>query len=248
MNLGTGMSLESYCDLVRALGSESYTVADFESFDPEKRHLLLRHDVDLSLSRAVEMAEAEAAIGVTSSYFVLLNTEMYNAHSASGRRALRRLTDLGHRIGLHLDHNGVADGDLAALDGVAKRECEALEDLVGSAVRAITFHRPAKWLLGLSVDIAGRRQGYHPRFFGPDRYCSDSEGRFRFHVPLEHPAVKDGRALHLATHPIWWCASNQEGPIDKLRRFRAEHAATFDNELAANCKPARELLGHAAAC
>lgn len=241
---GKGMSLGVYCDLVQTLVARGYTLTDFDTFDRSKPHLLLRHDVDLCLSRAVAMAEAEASIGAQSSYFVLLNTEMYNVHSVAGRAALRRLAALDHKIGLHFDHTDIADGDIEGMNTAVSRECKALEQVMGEPVRAITLHRPAKWMQGLAVDVAGRKQGYHPNFFAPAWYCSDSAGTFRYHLPLEHPAIAEGRGLHLTTHPIWWCASADEGPLDKLRRLRAEHSAAYDEQLVANCAPARDIVPH----
>jgi hypothetical protein len=190
------------------------------------------------------MAEAEAEDGIRSSYFVLLDTEMYNAHSAAGRAAIRGLAALGHEVGLHFDQAGIADGDIDGLNAAAGPECDALEQIIGAPVRAVTFHRPPDWMKSLPVDVAGRKQGYHPDFFDPAWYCSDSAGAFRHSLPLEHPAVAEGRGLQLLTHPIWWCASVDEGPLDKLRRFRAEHGRAFDAALADNCKPAQEIIPH----
>ena len=238
---GTGMSLASYRDLVEALLKKGYAITDYEGFDPNQRHLMLRHDVDLCLSRAVEMAEAEQAMGVSSYYFILLNTEMYNAGSAMGRRAIRRFAELGHQVGLHFDHSEIQEGDLAGLDEAIRRECSVLENVASNAVRAVTFHRPSKWLQGLGA-IGGRPHGYQTRFFSPDRYCSDSEGRFRFHHPLAHPAVLSGRGLHLVTHPIWWCAEVTEGPLEKLERFYEQLSVRLASEIAANCRPFRQRM------
>ncbi len=91
-----------------------------------------------------------------------------------------------------------------------------------------------------SEPLAGRLHGYQPRFFTNMGYCSDSEGRFRFHHPLEHPAVQAGFGLQLVIHPIWWCAGEEDGPLAKLERFLSERAQTVADEMAANCRPYAE--------
>jgi hypothetical protein len=63
----------------------------------------LRHDVDLSLSYALKLAKLEAAHGLRVIYFVLLHTDLYNAMSESGTKALRQISDMGHKIVLHID-------------------------------------------------------------------------------------------------------------------------------------------------
>ena len=42
------------------------------------RVVILRHDIDYSLDKAVALAELERELGVSSTYFVLLTSEFYN--------------------------------------------------------------------------------------------------------------------------------------------------------------------------
>ncbi len=234
---GKGMSLGSYCELVEGLRAAGYASVDFERVEPARRDLILRHDVDMCLFRALEMAEAEHRIGVRSHYFVLVNTESYNAGSGESRGILRRIRELGHEIGLHFDSLDIAAGDQRGLDLAVAMECEILGRHADTEIRVVTFHRPAKWLLNHAGTLGGRIHGYQPRFFTEIGYCSDSEGRFRFHHPFDHPAVLAGHGLQLVIHPIWWCASVEEGPLDKLRRYRREREQRLDDALAANCRP-----------
>ena len=60
-----------------------------------------RHDVDLSLDAALRMAELEADAGAHATYFLMTERVFYNLDSAEGERALARLRELGHRVGLH---------------------------------------------------------------------------------------------------------------------------------------------------
>jgi hypothetical protein len=71
--------------------------------ETSKKFIILRHVVDLSLSYALKLAKLEADHGPRVIYFVLLHTDLYNAMSESGTEALRQMSDMGHKIGLHID-------------------------------------------------------------------------------------------------------------------------------------------------
>lgn len=229
----------AYRALLAALLERGYEIRDYADADPGKRHLILRHDIDMSLEAALPIAEIEKGLGLKAHYFVLLRTEMYNLFSEAARRVLRQLRELGHEIGLHLDASLYAS-DPAALQQAAAEECVALEAATGAPVRTISFHRPLKALLGYAEALAGRPHAYQPRFFTQMGYCSDSRGAWHHGHPLDHAAVREGRALQLLTHPIWW--TQESGIVAKLDRFLRERAALLNEELARNCDPFHAAL------
>jgi hypothetical protein len=231
------MTLDGYRQLIGGLQNVGYSIVKYEQADPKRRHLILRHDVDMCLARSVRMAEVEAEMGIQSYYFILVNTELYNINSRAGRFALRRLEELGHEVGLHFDPSGFVEGDQHGLDEAVTLECAILEKQLTRNVSVLTLHRPAKWLQGYAGRLGGRAHGYEPRFFSEMGYCSDSEGRFRYHYPMEHPAVLSGLGLQLVIHPIWWCAKPEETALAKLVRFLEERERILNDELASNCRP-----------
>lgn len=235
---------QGYLALLRAFLARGYAVAGYDDADPAARHLILRHDLDMSLGAAEPIAALESALSVKAHYFVLLRTEMYNPFSAAARATLGNLRRLGHEIGLHFDAS-VHGSDPQRLEDAAARECRALEDALGAPVRFVSFHRPAAALLGRRGTIAGRRHTYEPRFFSEMGYCSDSRGGWHYGPPLDHRAVAEGRALQLLTHPIWWVGSVPGDPVATLDRFRAERDRVLARELAANCDPYRAARGAA---
>lgn len=207
-----------YRALLNALRDRGYTVTDFAGARRDAAHLILRHDIDFAPDLAVPVAEVEAGLGMKAVYFMQLKTPFYAAHDPAARAAMARLLELGHEIGLHFDA-AAGNAALPALDSRAREECARLEDLSGAPVRMISFHRPAKALLGLESDIGGRPHTYQPRFFKQMGYASDSRGLWRFGHPLENEAVAEGRALQLLTHPIWWAnddAGDREGALNRL--------------------------------
>ena len=68
---------------------------------PEPGDLFLRHDVDLSLHAAVQMAELEAELGAKTTYLLMTESVFYNLASPEGDVAIARLRQLGHAVGLH---------------------------------------------------------------------------------------------------------------------------------------------------
>ncbi|MGD9537698.1 MAG: hypothetical protein AB7P52_08640 [Alphaproteobacteria bacterium] len=232
MSAAVSFTPAGYRALLDSLCARGYEVRDFFSARPERRHLILRHDVDVSLEAALEMAAFEAGLGVRSSYFVLLRSELYNPFAPPGQAALRLIRALGHEVGLHFDA-ALVEGGLDALDAAAANECALLEGLLGTSVRMISFHRPAKVLLGLDRPLAGRAHAYEPRFFSSIGYCSDSRGAFRHGEPLAQPAVAAGTAMQLLTHPIWWMGEAEADVTARLERFIAARADAMREALAA---------------
>lgn len=68
-----------------------------------RRHIHLRHDVDLSLSYALELAKEEQKRDIFSTYYIMLHSDLYNATSPEGIDQIQEIHRLGHKIGLHLD-------------------------------------------------------------------------------------------------------------------------------------------------
>ncbi len=225
-------TLPGYRALLEAFLGRGYEVTDYHRADPGERHLILRHDLDVTIDAALPLAAIEQELGACATYFVLVRTEMYNPFSAQGLGGLKRLMDMGHEVGLHLDaslYGNKAD----SLDAAAEMECTALEALIGRPVGAISLHRPAPALQGFERSIAGRRHAYEPRFFREMGYCSDSRGSWHHGHPLDHAAVAEGRALQLLTHPVWWNDDAQE-PHKRLAQLLEEKLRRLDLELAAH--------------
>ena len=91
-----------FVSLLRQLEAAGYRFARYGE-RPSDRHVLWRHDVDVSMHRAARLAEIEAERGAVATYFVNPRSAFYNLRSPKSRRLLRRIRSLGHEIGLHFD-------------------------------------------------------------------------------------------------------------------------------------------------
>lgn len=235
-----GFGEADYRNLLESLPKLGYAVRGFEDAEPSSKHVILRHDIDMSLDAAIRIAEIEAEYRVIGQYFVLLRADLYNLFQAENVKKLKTILSLGHKVNLHLDA-GLYGDNWEDLDKGAHWECTALEQLTGQSVTFVSFHRPQPRLLNNPNNIAGRRHSYQPHFFKNMGYCSDSMGGWFHGHPLEHSAIKNGHALQLLTHPIWW-AGEAASAEQRLRKLVENENRRYQICLANNCKTYRPIL------
>ena len=227
-------TLSGYRELIESFLARGYEIKKFADAQVKEAHLILRHDVDMSLDQALEFSRYEAEEGYRATYFVLLCSEFYNAFTAKNIGIISEIAGMGHDIGLHFDASKYGDAK-ETLTNAARSECAILEDILGRDVSVISFHRPATSLLDYSEPLAGRIHAYQPKFFWEMGYCSDSRGAWEHGEPLNHSVVEERRALQLLTHPIWW-TGRALSPKKKLQEFLAETFEHLDLELSKQCK------------
>lgn len=180
--MSCAFDLEHYRELLRSAREGGYRFAFFDR-DPQPGDVLLRHDVDLSLEAAVRLAELEHEEDAAATYFLMTASVFYNLASTEGERALGRLRELGHRVGLH------AVWPQRELD-------ERFEPVVA-------WHNPDPEYMGEPLGD-GLANVMEPRFFSPERYRSDSNQHWRSGCPHEALARGEFEWLQLLTHPEIW--------------------------------------------
>jgi hypothetical protein len=174
--------LAHYRELLEAARSGGYRFAFFDR-EPAAGDLLLRHDVDLSLDAALRLAELEHEAGAAATYFLMTGSVFYNLASSEGVAALRRLRELGHRVGLHAVW--------------PNRELDGRFDPV------VAWHNPDPEYIAQPLED-GVANVMEPRFFTPERYRSDSNQHWRSGCPHEALARREFEWLQLLTHPEIW--------------------------------------------
>jgi len=177
--MSCSFDLDHYAEILAAARAGGYRFAFFDRA-PEARDLLLRHDVDLSLDAAVRMAELEAEAGAAATYFLMTRSEFYNLDAPSGERALERLRELGHRVGLHAVWPHVdRDDRFDAVLAWHNPDPEYMREPVDGLVNVMT----APWA---------------------DVYRSDSNQHWRQGCPHEVLRAGAFERLQLLTHPEIW--------------------------------------------
>jgi len=203
-------SYKAYGDLMHSLLSSRRNLCfkDCVEENPEGSYLILRHDVDFSPEAACRMAEFEARLDIKASYFILLSSPYYNLLSEEYIDFPRRLTEMGHEIGLHYDVNTMekASRDVALID-VLHREIDVLSHLAEMDVTSIAMHNPS--LSGFDPFRETRFTNVYADAYTKDiAYFSDSCGAWRDEFAERFEENRIPMQLQLLIHPIFWSASS----------------------------------------
>lgn len=196
---------KSYGKLLKQLRDHGYEAADYESWRQKDRCVILRHDVDNDIQKAVEMAVFEQEQGVASTYFVLLTSNFYNVFSGETCEAIHKIMGCGHQIGLHFDEvrYPALAGNMEGIGEKIVEEAEILGRAVGCRIHTVSMHRPGKEILEADLQIPGIINSYGKTFFKDFKYMSDSRRRWR--EPVEEIVESEQyEKLHVLTHPFWY--------------------------------------------
>ncbi len=204
-------SLTHYREILEAAKAGGYRFAGFDRA-PSEGDLIIRHDVDLSLAAAVEMAEVEAAAGAWSTWFLMTRSVFYNLASSEGSHALARLRELGGRIAQH------AVWPRIDLD-------ERFEPIVA-------WHNPE--LEYMTDPIEGAVNAMGTPWFDGVHFRSDSNQRWGFRgaqqsCPREELAHGKLDWLHLLIHPAIWAYDGKTMRETMESFIDAESAARFEH-------------------
>ena len=217
----TEFTLDNYRKLLKNFQSAGYSAVRFADVDPMSRHIILRHDVDFCPAYCLPIAELEADLNISTTFYFLVSSSFYNVLEAGTQKCIRRIIELGHVADLHFDV-AACGTDMKEAERIADVEARVLAHVTGQTVESISFHRPIKALVGYASDFAGRMHTYQPRFVRDIAYYSDSRGGWHHGHPLDSKAFREGTAIQLLTHPIWWYLIASEAPSDRLMRCLAD--------------------------
>ena len=198
----TDFSHKGYLELLKNIKDSGRPLKSFEGATGyDGPHVILRHDVDFSLHKALEMAQLDHAAGATSTFFILLTAPYYNPLTEEGVQLVKAIAALGHECGLHYDCTGFEALTEAQRHRRIQVLANALEDATGSPVRTIAQHKPAKSAIRQEFPLY--RDAYHDAYFKDMPYISDSRRIFFYHTDVLG-FIKQHEKCQLLTHPIWW--------------------------------------------
>lgn len=195
---------DSYSSLLCLLKRNDYTFSTYRDWIDNGKSVIMRHDIDNDIKKALKLAEIEKKNGVKSTYFVLLTSDFYNAFSSSSADLIKAIMCCGHDVGLHFDE--MRYPDLKTPVDIAKKiieEAGTLSLITERKVDVVSMHRPSKMMLESDLHIPGIINTYGTVFFNQFKYLSDSRRCWR--EPVEE-IVSSGRydRLHILTHAIWY--------------------------------------------
>jgi hypothetical protein len=197
-------SEEGYRELLVAFKSAGYAFCNFEEINrclwERGPFVVLRHDIDISLRLALEIARIEHEQGVQATYFVTLHSPFYNALSCANAEIISQLHRWGHQIALHMDN--VVYGEDFAKALLEVNTFAQFYPFINTELASL--HSPIN-LEQMPLASFRELQNVYGHIFSKDMtYISDSMGKWRSGHPLDSEAFHSRKPIQLLTHPIWW--------------------------------------------
>lgn len=176
-----------------------------------KGQLFLRHDIDVDLELAREMAVVESKHNVEAVYFIRMRGEYYNPLNPDMMSVIQDISALGHTISIHFDDSIYT----YPMKGFIE-EKKIFHQYFPGACDLISLHRP----MNIEIDL-GVTHTYSPLYGKEAKYFSDANCLWRYGYPERQV---DKRSVHLLTHPIWWVVpgKNEAGKCKEYVKINAK--------------------------
>lgn len=197
-----------FVSLARSHGFSFFGLYDYLVHKPKGKLILMRHDVDLSMSHALKMAKIENSLGIKAAYFVR-TAKTVNPFSKKNSAMLKKIAKLGHEIGLHYDSDVVNKKNFT---GYLLKMKKKLESAAGKKIHGTALHR-VKMLSGKKeitelnfmerfLGRLGMDYDAHSKSFESLKYISDSARQWKNGCICKN--LNSSQSMYLLTHPIWW--------------------------------------------
>ena len=92
-------TIKTYKNLLEAVIAQGYSFQTFSGFlrSPEKKVIILRHDVDARKENSLRFAELEHAKGIQGSYYFRIVPKSFD------EKIIKKISELGHEVGYHYE-------------------------------------------------------------------------------------------------------------------------------------------------
>lgn len=212
---------EVYGRLLDTLKCKGYNFVRYGTDFTDRQYIvILRHDVDMSLEKAVEMSNFEKRFdkNLIPTYFILISSDFYNPFSYESICRIDKIRSNGHDIGLHFDEkkyfpSGGSWNSEAVIEKILY-EKRLMESMLGFEISTVSMHTPSRKTLNADLQVPGMINSYSQEFFNNFKYVSDSYHRWRENVweIIENKPSK----LHILTHAFWY----NDVPKSRNQSFR----------------------------
>ena len=100
-------TFQKYKELISALQDQGYSFQTFEDFikKPNKKVVVLRHDVDRRSKHSLAQGEDERSLGIPATYFFRTVPE------SNDKNVMRKIVEMGHELGYHYEDLSMQKGD-----------------------------------------------------------------------------------------------------------------------------------------
>lgn len=218
--LECSFKLSHYEDMLTLALKEGFMPLSFRDYSANNKGndkiLLLRHDVDFRLDRALEMAKIEADLDIAATYFIRLHSPSYNPFGFKEYKILRELYGMNMEIGLHTEAKDVEELTGESYNEVFYKEHSVLVGIIGRPIYSMVEHSDftgvsSRFLLeDGNMPLAGwcgeKFNHPHSEQFKEFAYFSDSCGDWGDRGCPCDWLLKTGKymKIQINTHPCYW--------------------------------------------
>lgn len=218
-------TLDNYQCLIKLAKEKGfYFILHKDEFDPMRKDIIWRHDVEFEPDIALKMAQIEHEESVQATYFFQLHCPYYNVLDPHYREVFHDIKNLGHHVGLHFDSAYWGINDESQLNDYIILDKEYLEKNMDVEIDSFSFHNTTPFTQScLQYKYGGLINVYSSFFKEHYSYCGDSLGYWRFDR-LED-VLKDDKVMHLQvlTHDANW-SDEVLSPRKRFAKVMHNHA------------------------
>lgn len=243
-------SYEEYRNIIK-LVKLNLPIIDFSDVAKnQNKFCVIRHDIEFSIDRALEIAKIEKDLDIKSTFTVQLRNNTYNALSEKNINLIKRIKDMGHEIGLHQNPPSLS---LEKIKENILKDIEVLEYYYEFKIDRFAFHRPnlnpeiLGWYVQVNNLINCNGNKYFHYFIGKKpkdlnvTYLADSNHQWKYGHPVEidFNVIKK---LQINTHPFSWTKKGYESYANFLLLIEERKKEMLDDMESENKAFPKELL------
>lgn len=199
--------LENYFQILLSAIEMGFSFQTFSDYleNPQEKVILLRHDVDVSLEFAMQLAKIENHLKISATFFVRLHSDFYNLLEEENMHRLSKLAEMGSEVGIHQEIYKFAD-DRKTIIELLKIEKSLVEAILGRPIHGVASHLPKRNTIHMTPEFLTETGfNYRPgsEIFNKDAlFISDSNKRWK---PCSfEEALKRSEKILANLHPVWW--------------------------------------------
>jgi len=135
---------QEICDEIERSKLSVYTVEQFITEKPSNQFIILRHDVDLNPSRALNMAKIEHQYGIKATYYFRYMPFTYNTN------IIKTISKMGHEIGYHYETLKKRKGNMDQSINLFKAELEKIKHS-GIDIKTVCSHGSKGHIINVDI-------------------------------------------------------------------------------------------------
>ena len=220
----------SYKAYIKILYKYKDNFCDYADVQFMKSYVLLRHDVEFSPKRALEIAKIENSENISSSFLFQVRSNAYNVLSTINRKIINEIISLGHKVGLHFYISHLEENNWESLKMELIKQAEILNFAINKEIDRFSYHRPPRWVLENREDYINNLINMYGRSYfelsdSPKhiKYLADSKHFFPYGNPIEN---YDFKKIQILLHPDEW-SNNGYQTKENFKSLAEEHLDQF---------------------